>query len=273
MREKASFKTISQQLTETFGSSLPSILISADEAYEMAERVDKKLRSNNVTNYGIRVHSAYEYPERLRDADWPMELLYYEGWWDLVFSPAVSVVGTRKLSPKGIKRTEALVRQLVADNYTIVSGLALGADTIAHKTALQENGRTIAVLGTPLSKPYPRKNTKLLEEIAREHLVISQVPVMHFYDRYNKGDNRYTSHFFPARNVTMSALSDATIIVEASDTSGTMHQARAALKQGRKLIILDNCFRDRSLTWPEKFEKKGAIRARSYDDVREALGK
>ena len=78
--------------------------------------------------------------------------------------------------------------------------------------------------------------------------------------------------FFPERNVTMSALTEATVIVEAGETSGTLIQARAALHQGRKLLILESCFQNRALTWPERFEKKGAIRVRDYDDIKRALG-
>ena len=89
--------------------------------------------------------------------------------------------------------------------------------------------------------------------------------------RYESQDYRYNRVFFPERNKTMSALTEATIIVEAGETSGTLIQARAALQQGRKLFILDNCFKNPDLTWPEKYAKKGAIRVRDYDDVRNAL--
>jgi hypothetical protein len=78
--------------------------------------------------------------------------------------------------------------------------------------------------------------------------------------------------FFPERNVTMSALTEATVIVEAGETSGTLTQARAALHQGRKLFILDSCFRNASLAWPARFEAEGAIRVRTADDLWAALG-
>ena len=84
-------------------------------------------------------------------------------------------------------------------------------------------------------------------------------------------DFRSNRIFFPERNVTMSALTEATIIVEASDTSGTLIQARAALAQGRKLFILDSCFHNSSISWPAKYEAQGAIRVRDYDDIRKHL--
>ena len=144
--------------------------------------------------------------------------------------------------------------------------LAAGIDTVAHETAIAEGGRTIAVIGTPLSYTYPRENAELQRKIAREYLVISQVPVR----RYEKQDYRKNRFFFPERNITMSALTEATIIVEAGETSGTLIQARAALQQRRKLFILDSCFR-KGLSWPEKFAANGAIRVKDYNDIRRHL--
>jgi DNA processing protein len=159
-----------------------------------------------------------------------------------------------------------LVKALVKDNFTIVSGLASGIDTVAHETAIEVGGRTIAVIGTPLSHAYPKDNAELQRKIAREFLLISQVPVK----RYEGQDYRRNRLFFPERNITMSALTEATIIVEAGETSGTLIQARAALHQGRKLFILDSCFRKR-LNWPQKFADKGAVRVVDYDDIRKHL--
>jgi len=99
-------------------------------------------------------------------------------------------------------------------------------------------------------------------------LLISQVPVC----RYNEQGPTVNRTFFPERNITMSALTKATIIVEAGETSGTLTQARAALHQGRKLFILDSCFKDERLTWPRKYEERGAVRVRDYDDIERHLG-
>lgn len=167
----------------------------------------------------------------------------------------------------GIERTKRLTRYLVEDNFTIVSGLAKGVDTLAHRTAIECGGNTIAVIGTPLNEHYPKENEKLQRQIAQKHLLISQVPVL----RYSMQDYRINRAFFPERNKTMSALTEATIIIEASDTSGTLIQARAAFYQGRKLFILDSCFRNTQLSWPSHFEKMGAIRVREYEDIRKVL--
>ena len=266
--DSASFKKIGTKFASSPGS-LPSDFVNHKVSIENANIVHRRLQEVGVRDYGVRVHGAGEYPERLRDADHPIELLYYQGWWELVNSPRlIAIVGTRNPSDEGVSRTRRLVRALLEDDFTIVSGLAKGVDTTAHRTTLDEGGRTIAILGTPLSQSYPRTNTGLQAEIAREHLLISQVPVKCYERASNPVTNR---HFFPSRNVTMSAITDATVIVEAGETSGTLVQARAALKQGRKLFILESCFNNPKLTWPRKFAERGAIRVKDYDDIRRNL--
>ena len=232
----------------------------------MARKVLALLREKGVSSFGVRVHRAGEYPVRLRDARHPVELLYYRGLWNWVEKPSVAVVGTRKPSDFGRQRGGQLARRLVEDDYAVVSGLAEGIDTAAHTSALEAGGVTIAVLGTPLSEVYPKKNRALQQEIAAKYLVLSQVPVCRYYRR----DWRANRQFFPERNVTMSALTEATVIVEAGETSGTLHQARAALAQGRKLFILESCF-ERGLEWPERFVEKGARRVARYHEIREGL--
>jgi DNA processing protein len=94
--------------------------------------------------------------------------------------------------------------------------------------------------------------------------VISQVPIVR-YSRQHWTGNRF---FFPERNATMSVLTEATVIVEAGNTSGTLVQARHALQQGRRLFILDSCFQNPELTWPHKFLERGAVRVKDYDELR-----
>ena len=119
------------------------------------------------------------------------------------------------------------------------------------------------MIGTPLDEFYPKQNKNLQLYIAKKHLLISQVPFI----RYASQNYKVNRFFFPERNKTMSALSEATVIIEASETSGTLIQARAALDQGRKLFILQNCFENKNITWPERFEKQGAVRVREYEDI------
>ncbi|WP_313610708.1 DNA-processing protein DprA [Atlantibacter hermannii] len=264
----ATFKTIADKFRQAPQGAVPSDLVSGSTIAAFKARLKEIMSRYALENIGIRVHGASEYPEKLRDAHHPIEVLYYQGWWDLVNTRSVAVVGSRKVSEEGARRTRRMVKCLVEDGFTIVSGLAEGVDTNAHQTALALGGKTIAVIGTPLSHNYPKQNSELQRKIRDNYLLISQVP----FQRYLDQDYRSNRIFFPERNITMSALTEATIIIEASETSGTLTQARAALAQGRKLFILESCFQNSSITWPAKFEALGAIRVKDYEDIRKNLG-
>lgn len=260
-----------KRLADLFGANpgrLPSDFVADEDAERTAQEVMEQLSRKGIKRFGVRINGAYDYPERLRQAAEPVELLYFLGSWELAEAPRrVAVVGTRKVSPEGVARTRKLVRALVEHDFTVVSGLAQGVDTIAHETAIAHGGRTIAVIGTPISEVYPKENEALQRQIAEEYLLISQVPVL----RYKSQSPKWNRLFFPERNKTMSALSQATIIIEASETSGTLIQAQAALKQGRKLFILESNFHNPDITWPAKYEKLGAVRVREFDDILHAL--
>lgn len=177
------------------------------------------------------------------------ETLYCEGDISLLTSGVrVSIVGSRKASEFGIRRATIITKELVKAGVIVVSGLAEGIDTVAHTTAIREGGRTIAVLGTPLDKTFPAKNKDLLTEIKRNHLAISQ-----FKEGFSTGRAS-----FPQRNRTMALISDATIIVEASDKSGTRHQGWEALRLGRTVYIMQNVIDDPSVTWTEEMLQYGA---------------
>ena len=162
--------------------------------------------------------------------------------------PRVSVVGSRKPSEDGISRARVLTRGLIEREIVVVSGLAEGIDTVAHRTAIEEGGSTVAVLGTPLSQFFPVKNRSLQEEMMRTQLVVSQFPEGYASQRKN----------FPMRNRTMALLSDATVIVEASGKSGTRHQGWEALRLGRLVFLLENVAKDKTLSWPAEMIKYGA---------------
>lgn len=160
----------------------------------------------------------------------------------------VSVVGSRKASELGLIRARCITEALVKQNIIVVSGLAEGVDTIAHRTAIELGGKTIAVLGTPLEEAYPKSNKNLLNEIKANHLAISQ---------FASGSRVYQSNF-PQRNRTMALISDATIIVEAGENSGTIHQGWEAIRLNRLLFIMENVLENPSLTWPKEMIKYGA---------------
>lgn len=173
----------------------------------------------------------------------------------------VSIVGTRHPSPEGGRRAERLARELVGHGVVIVSGLAEGVDTVAHETAIAHGGRTIAVLGTPLGIAYPAKNQALQERLAREHLVLSQFPAGHPVLRTN----------FPRRNRTMALVSDATVIIEAGDTSGSLSQGWEALRLGRALFIAQSVAEAPRLRWPGEMRRYGAAVLTKTEEILDVL--
>ncbi|MDO4229666.1 MAG: DNA-processing protein DprA [Capnocytophaga sp.] len=177
------------------------------------------------------------------------QTLYYKGDLSLLEKGRrVSIVGSREVSQQGIKRAEIIVKILLENDIVVVSGLAKGVDTIAHKTAIQEGGKTIAVIGTPLNQYYPKENQELQEQIASKHLLVSQFPENYPLTQKN----------FPIRNRTMALISDATIIIEASEKSGTKHQGWEALRLGRNLYILENVIKDKNISWAKEMLEYGA---------------
>lgn len=161
----------------------------------------------------------------------------------LLKRPCIAIIGARKATPAGEQRARKLARQLVSEGVVIVSGLAEGIDTAALSSAIEHDGRVVAVIGTPLDQAYPAKNKRLQEEIYQDHLLVSQ---------FRSGGRVFPSNF-PARNRTMAALSDASIVIEASDSSGSLHQAAECVRLGRWLGIAQSVIDDPSLTWPSSF--------------------
>jgi len=163
-------------------------------------------------------------------------------------APCVSVVGSRRATVQGIDRACGIASALAARGVIVVSGLAEGIDTAAHVAAMDAGGRTIAVLGTPLDVCYPASNRALLARIVEAHLAISQF----------ESGARPGPKGFPLRNRTMALISDVTIVVEAKDDSGSLHQAWEALRLGRRLFLAASLFEDRSLTFPRELAHYGA---------------
>ena len=168
------------------------------------------------------------YPPNLRAVHDRPPMVFVAGRLTPADSHAVAVVGARKATRAGIARAGAIAEHLVDRGYTVVSGLAAGIDTAAHTAALARGGRTVAVIGTGLARSYPPQNEGLQRRIASDCAVISQ-----FWP-----DAPPSRRSFPMRNAVMSGVTLATVVVEASDTSGARMQARLALAQGRPVFLL-----------------------------------
>lgn len=188
--------------------------------------------------------------------------LYVKGSMEIPLAcPRVSVIGTRHPSNEGVANAEEITKTLVENQAVVVSGLADGIDTAAHQTAIKMKGNTIAVLGTPLDKVYPRKNFDLQKKIMNEQLAVSQFPISYQITKKN----------FIIRNRTMALISDATIIVEAGESSGSLHQGWETVRIGRPLFILESVVNNPELSWPQQMMDYGAMELSDINDIFEFL--
>ena len=161
----------------------------------------------------------------------------------------VAVVGSRRASPQGLEWTRLVTEMLVDHDVTVVSGLAMGIDTVAHQTALDRGGKTVAVLGTGLDRYAVASNRGLQDEIGERGLLVSQFPVGSTPNRSN----------FPRRNKTMALLSHATLVVDATESSGTRHLGWEAIKLGRPVLFLQRFLDRTSAKWPGEMVEYGAF--------------
>ena len=169
-----------------------------------------------------------QYPKRLKEIAQPPPVLFIRGSINVEDDWAVSVVGTRRVTPYGRQVTMEIACFLAQNGVTVVSGLARGVDAIAHQTALQAGGRTMAVLGSGVDVIYPPEHRKIAEEIIKQGAVISDYPL---------GTQPESSNF-PPRNRIIAGLSLATIVVEAGETSGALITAEFAVEQGREVFAV-----------------------------------
>lgn len=183
---------------------------------------------------GLRLVTVLDraYPARLLDVRETPPFLFARG--DLRHEDeGMSVVGSRRASDRGCQLATEAAQLLIAKGLTVIAGLAAGIDTTAHRAALDADGRTVAFIGTGITKYYPPENKALQDEIAERGLVLSQ-----FWP-----DAPPTKQSFPIRNASMSGYGLATIVIEASETSGTRIQARLAVEHGRPVILMKDVVR------------------------------
>lgn len=200
-----------------------------------------------------------DYPRHLLTIHQRPPFLFYRGQLDAADARSVAVVGTRQPTDAGLRRATAVATVLARQGTTVVSGLAAGIDSAAHVAALNERGRTVAVIGTGIFQYYPAANRELQDRIGREHLVLSQ-----FWPESTP------RHSFLMRNAVMSGYAAATVVVEAAYRSGARAQARLALEHGRPVFLL------RSLMdhdWARDYADRGAYVVDDGQDVLDILDK
>lgn len=201
------------------------------------------------------------YPARLREIDSPPPVVYVWGSMMPADQWAVAVVGTRAVTPYGRAVTQEIAFQLAVNGVTVVSGLARGIDSLAHKAALKANGRTLAVLGSGLDNIYPPEHRGLAEDIAGQGAVLSDYPLGTAPEAGN----------FPPRNRLISGLSLAIVVVEAGDRSGALITAEFGADQGREVFAVPGDITNAKSRGTNRLIRDGAHPLLDVDDVLQAL--
>jgi DNA processing protein len=203
-----------------------------------------------------------EYPERLKEIYDPPPVLWVRGAATLLSRPGIAIVGTRHPSPYGTGMAEMLARDLAVRRLLIISGMARGIDSSAHKGALAARMPTVAVWGTGIDVIYPKENKKLAEEIlATGGAIVSELPMGTFPAPQN----------FPRRNRILSGLAVAVLVVEAAENSGTRVTARCAADQNRDLYAVPGNVTSKGSWTPNTLIKQGAKLVATWEDVWEDL--
>lgn len=249
-------------LTELEGLGMPAQ--SAQFVFEgkaLAAAEDEWARVA-VNGGSILTPSDDAYPERLREIYDPPAVLWIRGDTGLLSRPGIAVVGTRHPSPYGSGMAEMLARDLAARRLTILSGMARGVDTAAHKGALEARGKTVAVWGTGIDVIYPKENKRLAEQILESGgTIVSEYPLGTFPAPQN----------FPVRNRILSGLSVGVLVIEAGEHSGTRITARLAMEQNRDVYAVPGNVTSKNAWGPNTLIKQGAKLTATWEDVWEEL--
>ncbi len=219
-------------LLEEAGSAAAVLDRERSSQASLFETAELAASADQITRWhadGIRLVSVLDpdYPQNLRAVHDRPPVIFVAGRLEPRDANAIAVVGARQASPRGIATAKQVSTHLAGCGFTVFSGLAAGIDTAVHNAALDSGGRTIAVVGTGLKRAYPPQNAPLQRRLAGECAVVSQ-----FWP-----DAPPSKRSFPMRNAVMSGATLATVVIEASETSGARTQARLALAQGRPVFL------------------------------------
>ncbi len=249
-------------LTELEGLGLPAH--AAQFCFEGKAREAAENELSRVIEAGGEILTPADegYPRRLREIYDPPAVLWVRGNVKLMLKPGIAVVGTRHPSPYGTGMAEMLSRDLAARGMVILSGMARGVDTAAHKGALEAKGKTVAIWGTGIDVIYPKENKKLAEEIvASGGAIVSEFPLGTFPAPQN----------FPIRNRILSGMSVGVLVIEAAEYSGTRITARLAMEQNRDVYAVPGNVTNKNAWGPNTLIKQGAKLTATWEDVWEEL--
>jgi DNA processing protein len=226
---------------------------------EFHDKAEKELETVRNLGGDVLVLDDGSYPYLLREISDPPITLYVKGAWQACFdAPCIAVVGSRRCSTYGENASQMLSRDLAARGVCIVSGLARGIDTAAHRGAIEGKGRTIAVLGTGIGQIYPKENKKLVEQILDTGgAIVSQFPL----------ETPPIPENFPYRNRIISGLSLGVLIVEASERSGSLITARLAMEQNREVLAVPGNITSKNSFGTNYLIKSGAKLVQQWQDV------
>jgi len=221
------------------------------------EKVEGHVKLFEQAGISVVSYDRASYPETLREVESAPLVLFMKGSCIPQDRYAIAVVGSRNMTHYGAAVAEGIAGDLASMGFTIVSGMARGIDSLAHKAALRAGGRTIAVLGSGVDVPYPPENKTLMERVAACGCILSEFPPGSPPDREN----------FPKRNRIISGLSLGVVIVEATTDSGALITARHAVEQGREVFAVPGNVSSAHSVGPNDLIRKGALLVRDAQDI------
>jgi DNA processing protein len=247
--------------TQLMAAGLDAKLIEALVAARRTIDLDAETARASAAGLQILARDNPDYPANLRDTPAPPPVIFVRGRLSLADGWAVAVVGTRSPTTYGREATQRLVAELAEAGVTIVSGLALGVDTLAHATAIEAGGRTIAVLPCGADMVYPERNRELATQISENGALVSEFPL----------GLRPTPQLFPVRNRLISALARGVLVIEAGDRSGALITVEYALDQGRDVFAVPGSIFSRMSAGTNQLLRNGAGIVTSARDLLDAL--
>ncbi len=244
-------------LTELEGCGLPARVAQAVFAQAGVKEAEKEIGTAEKSGFRLVTYGREGYPPLLKEIADPPLVLYVGGGVDALSQHAVAIVGTRRPTAYGSSVAHRLACDLAQRQLVIVSGLARGIDSAAHRGALEAKGRTVAVLGSGIDVIYPRENKRLAEQVMQSGALITEFPL----------GTAPTPENFPIRNRIISGLALGTVIVEAAEYSGSLITARLASEQNREVYAVPGNITSAQSFGPNLLIKQGAKLVDQWLDV------